>query len=75
MKRWSKTIAIAAASTCALLSGTLACAQDYLNRSITLVVPFAAAGISDNQSRCWLANWPIASDSRWSSRTGRAPAA
>jgi len=51
MNRWSTTIAAAAVSAAALLAAAPASAQDYPSRSLTLVVPFAAAGISDNQSR------------------------
>ncbi|MBO9354184.1 tripartite tricarboxylate transporter substrate binding protein [Bordetella petrii] len=51
MTEWSRTIAIAALAASAMLAAPLAQAQSYPDHSITLVVPFTAAGISDNQSR------------------------
>ncbi|NRF50584.1 tripartite tricarboxylate transporter substrate binding protein, partial [Pseudomonas stutzeri] len=51
MKYWNKTITAAAWMLGAVLPASPAHAQDYPSHSITLVVPFAAAGISDNQSR------------------------
>lgn len=51
MKNWNKKLMAAAAAACALLMGAQARAQDFPSHSLTLVVPFAAAGISDNQSR------------------------
>ncbi|MBV7484789.1 tripartite tricarboxylate transporter substrate binding protein [Bordetella sp. BOR01] len=50
MKNWTTLWGVVAAG-CAILAAPLAQAQDYPSHSITLVVPFAAAGISDNQSR------------------------
>ncbi|HYG42634.1 MAG TPA: tripartite tricarboxylate transporter substrate binding protein [Bordetella sp.] len=51
MQHWTRAITAALVSAGAMLAAPLAHAQDYPARSITLVVPFAAAGISDNQSR------------------------
>jgi len=50
MKRWLAMMAVTVISASTMLAPSRACAQDYPSHSITLVVPFAAAGISDNQS-------------------------
>lgn len=51
MKRWLAVMAATVISAYTMLAPSGACAQDYPSHSITLIVPFAAAGISDNQSR------------------------
>ncbi len=47
----SKTFLIAAAVSLAALAGTPARAQDYPNKAITIVVPFAAGSGTDQQAR------------------------
>ena len=51
MKRWTAMMLTAVMSSCMMLIAQGVRAQDYPSHSITLIVPFAAAGISDNQSR------------------------
>ncbi|WP_155807662.1 Bug family tripartite tricarboxylate transporter substrate binding protein [Bordetella petrii] len=51
MQWWTRLMTAAFVSAGAMFAAPAAQAQDYPARSITLVVPFAAAGISDNQSR------------------------
>lgn len=51
MKYWNMAIMGMALLTGSATATPPAYAQDYPSRSMTLVVPFTAAGISDNQSR------------------------
>lgn len=51
MKTFIKAAAVAAFASSVFLGPQAAAADDYPNRSITLVVPWTAGGISDSQSR------------------------
>jgi len=47
MPGWFRTLSLVALATIMLLAGGQAQAQDYPNRNITIIVPFAAGGTTD----------------------------
>ena len=59
----------------AWLAGAAFAQAAFRNKPIKLVLPYSPGGIIDYVGRSWRSTWASRSASRWSPRTGPAPAA